>query len=434
MYPDRKQVVLLLVLLLCGLLAAFFAGWATLWKLLAATFLVWTLFDLYLVIHSPLPAVQRSLRSSMPVGGWSDVRLQLTNTTSRAMQLSVHDHHPVDFKVEGLPQAVSLPAERRMTLTYRVQPVQRGDAVFSGLDLLKRSPYGLWRHKRFLRLEDRVKVFPNFREISRYTLLATDNHLSQMGIRRRQRRGEGSDFHQLREYRAGDSLRQIDWRASSRYHRLISREYQDERDQHLVFLLDCGRHMRHQDAAGAHLDHALNAMLLLGYVAQQQGDAMGFLTFGGEPRWQPPHKGGDLIRHLLERTYDLRAGLEAADYLDAARRLMSLQRRRAMLVILTNSREEDQSEITQAVRLLSRRHLVVVAQLRERSLDRVLSEPVHDFETALRFQSVLDYLDSRRQGFDALKHHGALLIDTLPEQLPIALVNSYLDIKARGVL
>ena len=434
MYPDRKQIILLAALALSGLLAALFSGWVVFWKLFAATLLVWTLFDLYLVVNLPLPGVKRNMRNSIPVGAWSDVQLQLANTTPRSMQVSVHDHHPADFKIEGLPQTVLLPAERRITLTYRIQPVQRGDGVFPGLDLIQRSPYRLWRRKRFLELVDRVKVFPNFREISRYTLLATDNHLSQMGIRRRQRRGEGNDFHQLREYRAGDSLRQIDWRASSRYHRLISREYQDERDQHLVFLLDCGRHMRHQDAAGAHLDHALNAMLLLGYVAQQQGDAMGFLTFGGEPRWQPPHKGGDLIRRLLERTYDLRAGLEAADYLEAARKLMSLQRRRALVVILTNSREEDQPELSQAVRLLSRRHLVVIAQLRERSLDRVLSEPVQEFDSALRFQIVLDYLDSRRQGHEALQHQGAQLLDILPEQLPVALVNRYLDIKARGVL
>ncbi|MEN8179217.1 MAG: DUF58 domain-containing protein [Pseudomonadota bacterium] len=434
MYPDRNQITLLAALALTGLLAALFAGWGVAWKLFVAIALVWILIDLYLVVRSTLPAVKRSMRSSIPVGAWSDVRLQLTNATPRNLRVSIHDHHPADFQIEGLPLAVSLPAERKITLTYRIKPQQRGDGHFPGINLTLHSPLGLWRRKRFLKLADRVSVFPNFREISRYTLLAIDNHLSQMGIRRRQRRGEGSDFHQLREYRTGDSLRQIDWRASSRYHRLISKEYQDERDQQLIFLLDCGRHMRHQDAAGAHLDHALNAMLLLSYVAQQQGDAVGFLTFGGQQRWQPPQKGGELIRRLLERTYDLQASLEAADYLEVARKLMPLQRRRSLVMILTNSRGEDQNELSRAVRLLSRRHLVVIAQLRERSLDSVLTEPIQDFEAALRFQGVVDYLDSRRQGHEALQHHGALLLDTLPEKLPVALVNSYLDIKANGVL
>jgi uncharacterized protein (DUF58 family) len=175
-------------------------------------------------------------------------------------------------------------------------------------------------------------------------------------------------------------------------------------------------------------------MLLLSYVAHRQGDAVGFLTFGGEWRWQPPLKGGDLIRRLLERTYDLTSSLEAADYLEAAQRLMTWQRRRALLVLLTNSHTEDHPELNRAVRLLSRRHLVVLAQLREAALDRVIREPVHDLTSALRFQAVTDYLAARNQGFDRLKHQGALVLDILPQQLPVALVNRYLEIKSSGML
>jgi uncharacterized protein (DUF58 family) len=175
-------------------------------------------------------------------------------------------------------------------------------------------------------------------------------------------------------------------------------------------------------------------MLLLSYVAHRQGDAVGFLAFGGEQRWQPPQKGGDLIRRLLERTYDLTSSLEAADYLQAAQQLMTWQRRRALLILLTNSHTEDHTELNRAIRLLSRRHLVVLAQLREMSLDRVLKEPVRDLSSALRYQAVTDYLAVRNQGFDALKHQGALVLDILPEQLPVALVNRYLEIKSSGRL
>ncbi|MGD8588636.1 MAG: DUF58 domain-containing protein [Chromatiales bacterium] len=434
MKPHGNQLYLLAGLLLTGLLATQWPVWVLLWKLLAATSLVLLLFDLYQVFQQSVPQVKRVLHNNIPVGVWSRVELQLQNPTSRGLWLIAHDHHPADFQVRGLPSKLFLPAARKRIMSYRVRPARRGDALFAGIDLVCISPLGLWRLKRFVSLVDRVRVFPNFRELGRYALLATDNQLSQMGIRRRQRRGEGSDFHQLREYRVGDSLRQIDWKASARYRRLISKEYQDERDQQLVFLLDCGRHMRHRDAGGAHLDHALNAMLLLSYVAHRQGDAVGFLAFGGEQRWQPPQKGGDLIRRLLERTYDLTSSLEAADYLQAAQQLMTWQRRRALLILLTNSHTEDHTELNRAIRLLSRRHLVVLAQLREMSLDRVLKEPVRDLSSALRYQAVTDYLAVRNQGFDALKHQGALVLDILPEQLPVALVNRYLEIKSSGRL
>jgi uncharacterized protein (DUF58 family) len=434
MTPQANQFYLWGALLLAGLLAALWPDWAGLWKLLAAMTLALLLIDLHQLRRQPLPRVSRVLHNSIPVGVWSQVELQLNNPSTTGLRLIVHDHHPADFQVQGLPSKRFLAADRKSILTYRIRPEHRGDAVFAGVDLVCLSPLGLWRYKRFVPLLDRVRVFPNFRELGRYALLATDNQLSQMGIHRRQRRGQGGDFHQLREYRAGDSLRQIDWKASARYRRLISKEYQDERDQQLVFLLDCGRHMRHQDAGGAHLDHALNAMLLLSYVAQRQGDAVGFLAFGGVWRWQPPYKGGDLIRRLLERTYDLGSSLEATDYLEAAQQLMTRQRRRALLVILTNSHTEDQPELGRALSLLSRRHLVVLAQLREVALDRVLEEPIRDISQALRFQAVIDYLAGRRQGFGALRHQGAMVLDVLPEQLPVALVNRYLEIKSSGEL
>ncbi|MCU7796248.1 MAG: DUF58 domain-containing protein [Candidatus Thiodiazotropha sp. (ex Myrtea spinifera)] len=434
MRPAPRLLLALALLSLLALAAIWLPPLAGVWKLAAALLLGMGLLDLFRLRGQSTPGVERDLRTSIPVGAWSEVSLKLVNDSDTVQDLQLHDHHPGDFKAEGMPSSLVLPADRQATVRYRLLPTRRGDGLFKGVDLLLQSPLALWRQKRFIELPASVRVFPNFREIAHYALLATDNHLSQIGVRRRQRRGEGSDFHQLREYRTGDALRQIDWKASSRYRRLISKEYQDERDQQLVFMLDCGRHMRHQDADGAHLDHALNAMLLLSYVADRQGDAVGFLSFGGMSRWQPPMKGGHVVRRLLDRTYDLDSSLQAADYLAAAHKLMPLQRRRSLVVILTNSRNEESGDLLKAASLLSRRHLVVIADLREQSLDRAVEQPVHDLSSALLFQGVVDYLSTRRQSHESLRHQGALIIDSEPRQLPVKLVNAYLDVKASGRL
>jgi uncharacterized protein (DUF58 family) len=432
--PTSRLTILLTLLLLGALLAVWFPSAALLWKLLIPTLLVVALLDLLRLRRLPTPELVRRVRTSIPVGVWTQVELGVRNRSDIPLDVVVHDHYPAGYEVDQLPQSQFVAAHRQANLLYRVLPVRRGEGRFNGADLVIRSPLGLWRHKRFSHYLTRVRVFPNFREIARYALLATDNHLSQMGVRKRQRRGEGSDFHQLREYRTGDALRQIDWKASSRYRRLISKEYQDERDQQLVFMLDCGRHMRHEDSGGAHLDQALNAMLLLCYVAERQGDAVGFLSFGGDERWQPPMKGGDVVRRLLDRTYDLESTLQASDYLDAAHKLMPLQRRRALVIILTNSRNEERDDLRKAVSLLLRRHLVVIADLHEASLDRVVAAPVVNLQGALRFQAVMDYLGERKQVHERLSHQGALMIDCRPQQLPVTLVNTYLDVKGSGRL
>ncbi|MGD8909494.1 MAG: DUF58 domain-containing protein [Chromatiales bacterium] len=434
MIPASRLITAFALLVPLGLAVIGLPWLEPAWKLAAALLISIGLLDLWRLRRSATPQVRRDLRTSMPVGVWSWVGLEVENRGDTTMLLRVHDHHPGDFEADGMPRQIRILARRQARIRYRVKPRHRGDREFAGIDLVLRSTLGLWWHKRFVPLVERARVFPNFREIAHYALLATDNHLSQMGVRRRQRRGEGSDFHQLREYRTGDALRQIDWKATSRYRRLISKEYQDERDQQLVFMLDCGRHMRHQDSEGGHLDHALNAMLLLSYVAERQGDAVGFLSFGGHSRWQPPIKGGGVVRRLLDRTYDIDSTLEAADYLAAAHQLMPLQRRRALVIILTNSRNEESADLLKAAKLLSRRHLVVIADLREQALDRSLQEPVHNLQSALMFQGVVDYLSERRDAHEALRYQGSLIVDSEPRKLAINLVNAYLDVKASGSL
>ena len=143
--------------------------------------------------------------------------------------------------MEGLPLTLTLPARRTAQTQYRYTPLQRGDVRFAGCDVRITGPLGLWEHQRFFDQVSNVRVYPNFAAVMRYTLLATDNRLSQIGIMQRQRRGEGLDFHQLREYREGDTQRQIDWNATARARKMISREYRDERDQQIMFLIDCGR-------------------------------------------------------------------------------------------------------------------------------------------------------------------------------------------------
>lgn len=434
MTPSRSLLIAFALLTALGLAAALQPWLQSPWWALLGITLGVVLFDLLLVNRRPDLELRREIRHSIPVGAWSEVTLRLINREPRPFVLRLHDHHPAWFDVETLPCELNLPERKSAEVSYRVRPSRRGDGLFPGCDLVQLSPLGFWHKKRFLPVADRVKVFPNFQEISRYALLATDHRLSQMGVKRRQRRGEGNDFHQLREYRAGDSMRQIDWRASSRYRKLISKEYQDERDQQVLFLLDCGRRMRHEEEGRVHLDQALNAMLLLAHVAAQQGDAVGFLSFGGSKRWLPPRKGGNSVRELLFRTYDLESTSEAADYLAAARELMPLQQRRALVVIMTNTRDEDHQDLAAAVRLLQRNHLVVVANLRESLLAETLATPVRNFEQALAFHGVNAYLDNRRQGLGTLRHRGAVILDLEARQLPIALVNNYLMIKASGSL
>jgi uncharacterized protein (DUF58 family) len=248
------------------------------------------------------------------------------------------------------------------------------------------------------------------------------------------RRGEGIEFHQLREYRDGDSLRAIDWKATARMNRLISREYQDERDQQIVFVLDTGRRMLSKDGPLSHFDHTLNAMLLLSYVALRQGDAAGILTAGTDRSWFAPRKGAAAINGLLNHVYNVQPQPVEIDYISAATDLAVRQRRRSLVVILTNVREEDTEDLRIATDLLQRRHVVILASLRERILDESVDRDIQGFDDALQFAAANRYLDSRRESHQLLQAKGVFVEDCLSDELPAAITNRYLAIKRAGIL
>jgi uncharacterized protein (DUF58 family) len=296
------------------------------------------------------------------------------------------------------------------------------------------SPFGFWQIHYRSGEPSAVKVYPDFMAIAAYTILATDNHTSQMGIKKKPRRGSGMEFQQLREYRLGDSMRQLDWKATARRQKLISREYQDERDQQIVLLVDSGRRMRAKDDDLSHFDHSLNAMLLVGYIALRQGDSVSVLSFGETNRWIPPQKGADRVKNLLNGMYDLQAGQCAPDYSAAAEKLSMLQQKRSLVILVTNSRDEDVSELLLAVNLLKRRHLVMIANIREAVLDQLNDKPVSQLDDALGYTGVQHYLSSRRDVQRKMAAAGVYTLDCTAKELAMRVANSYLEIKSAGVL
>jgi uncharacterized protein (DUF58 family) len=228
-------------------------------------------------------------------------------------------------------------------------------------------------------------------------------------------------------------LRQIDWKATARQRTPIAREYQDERDQQIIFMLDCGRRMRSQDDELSHFDHALNACLLLSYVALRQGDAVGLSTFASDtPRYLAPVKGTGQLNTLLNSVYDLNSSQRSADYQAAATQLLARQKRRALVVLLTNLRDEDDEELLTAVKRLGQQHRVLIASLREDLLDNLRETPVQTLPEALAYCGTVNYLNARAELHERLSAHGVPVLDTRPGQLGTQLVTQYLSWKRGG--
>jgi len=434
MRPAPALVWALVFWMLLGTTASFGLLPLPAWWAAGACLAALAAVDAWALRQQPTPSVQRVLPGVVPLGPEREIELRLRATGRRQQWVDVYDLHPDDWTAEGLPRTLRLAPAKEFAFVYKALPGRRGAAEFPGCQLRLRSSLRLWRQRRDVPTRSSVKVYPNFAPLARLALFGAEQASRMVGAHLQRRRGEGTEFHQMREYRVGDSLRRIDWNATARAHRLISRDYQDERNQQVVVLLDTGRRMLARDDRVAHFDEALNAALVLSYLALREGDAVGLMAHGGPSRWLPPRRGLGAVDALMAAIYDLQAQPVATDYLEAATLLTLRQQRRALIMLVTNGRDEDVEDLIGGTKLLQRRHLVCVASLRERVLDHVLTEPVSDLSSAVRAGAAAHYLADRRRAHDALRRHGVEVLDVTCTELPAALVERYLAIKRQGRL
>ena len=434
MIATARLFYLLWIWTLVGLLAGFIGMFVSIWVAFSILIVGASLFDIMFLSRKPDIRWTRHVEGSLSVGSWNEVTLEVHNHSGRKLRLEVFDHHPLSVITSNVPAKCEVPAVGWSKLVYQLLPLERGQFNFKQIQTRIAGWFGLFQRNCYYPLISEVKVLPNFANIVKYSLLAQDQRQSQMGIRKVRRRGEGMEFQQLREYRIGDTLKKVDWKATSRMHKLISREYQDEKDQRIIFLVDCGRKMNAVDGDLSHFDHTLNALLLVSYIALRQGDSIGLMTFGGEDRWLAPNKGVHMVNKVLNSVYDLKPSLTEPDYLNCATRISRLFPKRSLVVLITNLRDEESDELLPTLRLLKRRNLVLLASMRERVLDDTLEKTVLGFTDALENAATQQFMEHRKAVYDQIKQLGVLMVDVPPEQLAISMANKYFQIKSSGLL
>jgi len=426
--PSKRTIYALCALAALSIGPSLDARAWPVWLAAAGVFAAALCIDAWRLRHIPFTAT-RQVSRVIAHQQHTKIEVTVTNNQASVYYVEAHDGHPPHCDVDQQPAKFVLDAHSSSTFKYRLRSSTRGVLNFDGVHCRVRSSLGLWRKKQIVALPDEVKVFPNFQANRLFGLLLSRHSLSAMGVKRRRLQGEGSDFHQLREFRDGDSLRQIDWKATSRVQKLISREYQQERDQQIVFLLDCSMRMRHEGEQSSHMDNALNAVVLLSHVALRQGDATGLKTFGGVDRWIPPAKGPKSASRLMNGVFDIEATHQMPDYDGAVEELAQHLKKRALIILVTNLRNEDGDAALNALQRLAKKHVVLIADLREVELEQALEAPTSSINEAVQWFSAEAYQQEREHRHQLARARGATLIDVAPEKLSASLISEYLAIK-----
>ena len=261
-----------------------------------------------------LVQVEREPPRIFSVGRANLVRLHLQASARRPLPVRVTDDAAPELRVEGLPKTVVLPVAGNTLLTYHVRPTRRGLYALGDHHLRWPTPLGLWWRQTRVAAHHPVRVYPDVQAVRTYELLARQS-LENRLVRTVRLRGGENEFEALRDYQRDDEYRAIDWKATARRQKLITREYQQERNQSVLCMLDCGRLMTAVSLGLSQLDHALNAVLMLSHVATRAGDQVGLCAFDSRVRaYLSPQGGRRAAQRVVAASYDIHAQIVETDF------------------------------------------------------------------------------------------------------------------------
>lgn len=380
--------------------------------------------------------IERRLPERLSIGVANHVVLAVRNTSDRAARVFVRDTPPPGFAGERLAGPLMLQPYGEVEATFAFTPPSRGSFTFGDIGVRLVGPLGIVFRQDSVGCAQRCSVYPDITAVRGYALLARRGKLHEIGVRAIRLAGAGTEFESLREYQPGDPYRDIDWKATARLGRPIIRRYEPERSQTLVIAIDAGRLMAAQAGALSRLDRAVNAALLLAYLGLEMGDHVGLLVFGRDIEvFVPPRKGRRHLGALLEALHGVQARVEEPDYERALRHLARNLSRRSLIVLFTDvAGTEPSRRLIDVLAGLTSRHLALVATQRNRALEQRSVAPVFDVEDAFAAAIAEDLLRDKAEALRTLASRGALVVDVDPEDLSLAAVNRYLEVKARGQL
>jgi uncharacterized protein (DUF58 family) len=279
-------------------------------------------------------------------------------------------------------------------------------------------------------------VFPDMRGASRLLLADAALDLVNLGLRQLRRDGRGSEFARLRDYSQGDSVRDVDWKATARRSRPVTRVMESERSQTVLIGIDAGRSMAAQVDGLTRLDHAVNAALFLAFVAIRNGDRVGLVVFAdGIKSYLAPAAGRAQYRKIVDAVYAARPSLTFVDYLALFKELSLRLTRRTLLCVFTDFIDEDQAAtMVEPLRRLARRHVPVCLSVKDSALAALLQESPADAAGAFQQAVAAELLQEREVMKRKVAQDGVTVIDAEASHLGLQAVNRYLEVKARGTL
>jgi uncharacterized protein (DUF58 family) len=403
------------------------------WDLLVVAMVAWNLRRL------PAPrelTVTRTWDTTLMHGAPATVTLEVRNLRDAPVSMRISDYAATWLRRDLPELPLVVPARGSNTTAYEVHARERGDASMGGAALRWRDALGLVERWGFAPIEQTVRVYPNLQEGRRQAFYLIRSRQVAIEKRRARRFGAGREFDSLRDHRPGDERRDISWSASARRGKLVTKVYQPERSQTVWLLVDAGRLLRARVGDQAMLDATATAALTLAQVALASGDRVGLLAYGRRLQHRvAPARGAAHLRDIVEALATVKADGVEADHAGAAAAILAAQKRRALIVWLTDVAETaGVPDVIEQALAMAPRHVVLFAVMRQPEVMALAGAAPALPSDLYRVMAAQETLERREALLHGLRQRGALVLEVSPADLAGGLVDRYLEVKERGVL
>ncbi len=392
----------------------------------------------FLVAPSPTGIeVRRIHPSSVTLGSSASISWQLERRSGRRkVRVSVADELAASLGAEDRRFSAWVPTNSTVTSTYQMNPTRRGRFNLSRVVVRTSGPLGLVLKQRSFDIETVLRVLPPFRSAEQAELSLKKARLLEVGIRAARVQGSGTDFDSLREMGPDDESRRIDWAATARTGKPIVRVFRTERNQTVTVLLDSGRIMAGRIEDVPRIEHAMDGAMMLAELTTGLGDKMGLMAFDQTVHTTIPPTNRRRQRSIIaEELFDLQPALVTSNYQEMVTRVLARQRRRALIVLMTDLEEQAVREyLLPALPLLVRTHLVVVASVADPDIQYWTAQPIVDEETMYLRAAAIEETQRRSRVSADIAALGVRVIDEPPATFAKALGDLYLDVKSVGRL
>ncbi len=425
------------------------AGSSPLWFLVALRPAAWPVPVAYLLallgaglwgyLRMPKPgelSASRRIPPHFSMGGEQEIRLTVTNRSRRRVVLEIRDDVPDCLALLSRFEPIALDPGVSAEVGYRVRPVRRGAARFRVVHGRLRCGADLLRRQFTLPAPSDGRVYPRFLGVDRYDLLARIDRREEVRRVPRLVRGQGTDIESLRPYAAGDDLRHVDWKMSAKRGALISRNFQVERGQQLAILIDSGRFMGEPIGDRPRFEHALDAAVMLGWVAQQRGDTVAMACFSNRiESFLPPLRGRLIMPRMLDALCEVQPRNVESDYWHVFAQVLAQLKKRSLIVLLGEVLDRaGSSGLTSNLARAARKHVVLCVVLAEERVyeaaDRVPADAAESYQKAAASHVLLE----KAMALDDMRSKGIMVLETSPRHFSVQLVRRYLHIRSAGLL